>query len=392
MRKLAFGAITLIGLLTAACGDDGDGPTLDPDADTSPDATSVCNPVSNTGCDAGQKCTWINITDELGTIGCVEDGTVETNGACEYGDLGESTGFDNCVHGNICIGGLCEGTCVLATGEGCDANSNCSAYNIFANGEENPAYGACDANCDPVTQDRWDDAAMCGSTAESIAAGTPNRGCFLNFDDNGLPADPGGCAPVPGTVNNAHATNPFTQDANGYGPDGLVPSQDITAYSNGCEAGYAPLLRSANNTTAPLICMAYCLPGETYLGNDANENGLDGSAYECEDRGAATHECQYFWLFEGSATIPPTHTDGIGFCWTPENYLIALQDDEVEDDPWPRCGDIPNTDNDDPPNGIPDHLDWACAPYPEEALHGGPKPVVKAKLPFKPVTGKRQAR
>ena len=81
MKKLAFGAL-FIGLL-AACGGGDDGVTIVPDADDSVDASSACNPVAQTGCLAGEKCTWINIDsmNDVGTLGCVPDGSVATGSA-----------------------------------------------------------------------------------------------------------------------------------------------------------------------------------------------------------------------------------------------------------------------------------------------------------------------
>src|SRR5437773_1568528 len=104
MRKLAFGAL-MIGLLSAAgCGGGNSGDdVIIIDAPMADAPSGACNPVAQTGCATGEKCTWINIDSgaDLGTTGCVADGTAATTEACTYGADGQTTGFDNCVHGDI---------------------------------------------------------------------------------------------------------------------------------------------------------------------------------------------------------------------------------------------------------------------------------------------------
>jgi hypothetical protein len=352
MKKLAFGAL-FIGLL-AACGGGDDVQIIEIDAGDGPDASQACNPVAQTGCGADEKCTWINITDDLGTIGCVPNGTAGTGEACAYGPNGETSGFDDCLAQNICIGGACQGICTLADNGGCDNTTSCSRYSgLWANGSDTPIYGACDFLCDPVDQTRdFDNAAACGS----IDPAAPNRGCYMPPDDFGS------CAPIPAES----ATQ--TQGEEAYGP---APG---TPYLNGCAAGYAPLLLDAIGGTI-VICNAYCDPIETHSGA---QGGFQGQApYSCADR-ATTEECRYFWFLEGDETTPPTHTDGVGFCWEPDNYITDWDGDATTPETGaPRCQDLPNTDVDG--TGGPDHADWACAPF-QAAFHGQ---VKRHKPPFR---------
>src|SRR5437016_6095766 len=61
--------------------------------------SSICNPLTQTGCCAPEKCTWyIDATapTPLGHIDCAPEGVIPLGGACTYGPPG-TMGFDNCV-------------------------------------------------------------------------------------------------------------------------------------------------------------------------------------------------------------------------------------------------------------------------------------------------------
>src|SRR5262249_9954960 len=153
-----------------------------------------------------------------------------------------------------------------------------------------PELGACDPKCDPVTQNELTTppTAVCGGTGTGINA---TRGCYGQFDDNFS------CAGVPSTV----ASNPGMyagETDTAYGP------ASRGAYRNGCAPGFAPLLRSANDQTAPVVCMAFCQPQATNSGDTAGEGGAPGSGFTCSDRGELTQQCTFFWVFE---TIDPTN-------------------------------------------------------------------------------------
>jgi hypothetical protein len=203
----------------------------------------ACNPVGQTGCGPTEKCTWITIDsgNDLGIIGCVPAGTVAEAGDCTHGVDGETTGYDNCVAGQMCIGGICEAICTLAP-DSCDAKHSCQRY--FGLFETDPArYGACDYLCDPITQERADHAAACNS----IDPTRPDKACYGSFDSafhcdevwpqvscgthggTALPGDPSTC-----TDDNSTANFPmYSQYAVAYGPAGGV-------YDNGCAPGFGP--------------------------------------------------------------------------------------------------------------------------------------------------------
>ena len=357
--------------LVAGCGDDGgadvhdaarhDAPAEAPDAEVpdaevpdaevpdaeAPDAgipdaeipdgepPTGCDPVAQTGCGVGLKCTWVNIDDTSGVIDCVPNGSVVTAGECTMGPDGAATGFDNCLAGDYCIGGICQEICTVSP-DSCAATSVCSRYSGVFEGAF-PEMGACDFLCDPVDQTRTvDGAAACGSPVPA----TPNRGCYGVFDFAFR------CAPVPAMV----MADPLLYD---HGDTAYGPGTG-SAYLNGCAPGYLPTIRSSFDVDAPVLCVAACTPGPTSLEDPANANGLVGSGHTCADRGAPgpTWECRYFWIFETG--VPPLHPDGVGFCWDPDDYIADWDNDlDTPDTAAPRCSTIATA----------DQTGMGCAPY-----------------------------
>jgi hypothetical protein len=312
-------AVVLVALVLAACGAD-DLVLLDPPdaAETSCPEVLICNPVSQSGCASGEKCTHINNDTPdpcpRPSFGCVPDGTVLERGACAFGPAGPTTGYDDCVAGQVCVAGICEPICTVSPNS-CASGQRCTAYEeIFPSDPQ--LFGACGLSCDPVTQTRTvDGVADCGASP-----GT--RGCYGLFDDEFS------CAAVPTIV----VTSPSSYEQGSAAASG-------GAFVNGCAPGFAPLLHASNDVSTPIICVAYCDPLPTSLESPAGAAGA--SPHSCPDRGAATEECRYFWARENAST--PTNPDGVGFCWTPENYGSA------------RCNTISATDA--------GYATSACAPF-----------------------------
>jgi hypothetical protein len=282
-----------------------DGEVAPPDAgEPAPDATppdgepaDVCNPIAQTGCEPGEKCTTIRIDYANGetVTGCVPAGDVATGGACVYGPDGLTTGYDNCLGGDVCVASLCETICDAQT-DSCDDDHTCHRYaTVFDDG----ITGACDPLCNPVTQERYDGAAACGSPDATV----PTRGCYGALDFQFA------CANVPLQVQTTPTS--YQHEDTAYGP----PSGGY--YLNGCAPGYEPLITDAAGSVQ--ICVAMCTPGPTSLEDAANADGLVGSGHLCADRGATTAgtECRYLWAFEQD---PTSHPDGVGLCWTPASY------------------------------------------------------------------------
>lgn len=363
MKNVALGAI-LIGLL-AACGggDDGDDVTIDPDANTGgPDAASAaCNPVSQTGCATGEKCTWIEISDTLGKIGCVADGTVALGGACAYGAQGETTGFDDCVAGNICIGGACEEICT-ATPDSCPTTSACSQYSGLFDGFE-VQLGACDFKCSPGPQTRtFDDGAACGGTTERP------KGCY---------GWAWGTTPIEFTC-----TPDISDAAWNQPPSPLAPSGN--PYLNSCDAGFIPWISNFDDTVSTDVCIAWCQPVETHSG--ATGGALGQSPFSCGDRGATTGtdggrlECRYLHVLDNT---PDPALNNSGMCWSLDAYQAEWITMGVTE-PMPACTSLSNTtlvdsDGDGTPD-MPEHLYWGCAPWPTTLVSEKPVGGFRAKL------------
>lgn len=361
MKKLAFGA--LLGLL-AACGGGGgsgdDGPDLI-DASSGPDAAEACNPVAQTGCATGEKCTWVNIdsANDLGVVKCVPDGTVEEGGNCTMGADGEDTGYDDCVAGTYCIGysasqnrpGACEAICTLSPDSCPAAESACSRYAGVFEGAE---LGVCDFKCSPGTQRRvFDDAAACGSPD----ANAPIRGCYGIFREYT-------CSPAISTT--VHGEFPMPV------PPGQTPGQG--AYLNSCAPGYQ-VFQLAEGTEVDLYCVAMCQPQEVHSGVANPQTAKLGVApYRLTDRNVndAAFECRYLWfmqaIFQETAYIS-TELNDSGIAFNPSAWLYNDdQNEQTPDVPFPSCTTLTNalvdTDNDGTPD-TPDHESWGCAPLPE---------------------------
>ncbi|MCB9564047.1 MAG: hypothetical protein H6709_10165 [Kofleriaceae bacterium] len=349
MKKLAFGAL-FVGLLSvgaAACGGGSDTPDANinlVDSATGPDAqTTECNLLTNQGCATGEKCTWIDVTADLGKIGCATDGTVAVGGACTTGQPGETTGFDNCVGGSYCLGGVCEAICSQSP-DSCDpATSTCSSYAGLFDGAP-VDLGVCDFLCNPGKQERRSDlAANCGVGAQ----GTP-RGCYgYVWNSSANPRIDYACTPDISDAQVGQTPSPLTPDGN--------------PYLNSCDAGYWPYVNNfAGDVTQVDICLAFCVPGESFQGSTANIGGLVGSGFTCADRGAVTTgtECRFQHIFDGT---PDVALNTSGTCMVVGDYLADWDNDtNTPDTGIPSCGTLPQGDENNPDG----NLIWGCAPWP----------------------------
>jgi len=111
--------VPMLAPLLAGCSGDGAGR---PDAEVPPDAEwcpssqalSGCNPVSQTGCAAGEKCTWQYHAEGYGQVACVPAGPIPLDGACDFVAPGPTGGYDDCAAGLFCGGGTCKSICMDA--------------------------------------------------------------------------------------------------------------------------------------------------------------------------------------------------------------------------------------------------------------------------------------
>src|ERR1041384_8183405 len=100
MRNITV--LLVAGLSFAAGKDDGKVEIIDGAPTDVP--IGACNPLTQTGCNAGEKCTWINDQDNppIGHVGCAPDGTIALDGACTDPPAGPM-GYDTCVKGTVCL-------------------------------------------------------------------------------------------------------------------------------------------------------------------------------------------------------------------------------------------------------------------------------------------------
>jgi hypothetical protein len=298
MKKLAFAAMLMgaTGLLACGGDDDDGGTVVFPDAGGNTGAT--CNPISQQGCNANEKCTWIIVSESpfLGKTGCVEDGSVAIGGTCMRGEPGEATGYDDCAAGGLCINSLCREICSFNP-QSCGDGFTCASYENTFSDDTNNNTGVCDPTCHPVNQDCDD-----------------GFGCYLQ-----LSTGVGSCAGVPSA-----AAELKQNDAC------LSPNGGMSCYLNGCAEGYA-------STPAWLMgemphCTAYCTPVSTYLDDpDGDGDGpLVGTAvgegtYTCGTGGrvgAITgQQCRFFQSIPFSSGYPSHINPDFGFCGSKASEL-----------------------------------------------------------------------
>lgn len=380
MRKLAFGALAMVGLLLGACGDDGggsgdDGPDLI-DAAPDVDAPEGCNPVEQTGCADGEKCTWVTINraQQLGVTECVPAGDKLEGEACTQGPEGETTGFDDCAAGLYCISGVCETICTNSP-DSCNPEAYaCATYRgVFG---AMPTFGVCDFKCSPGTQRRLaGDADACGSPDPAA----PTRGCYGIFQDYT-------CSPVVSDRTHGQCGN-----------QAEVPVSECDPFLNACAPGYG-LFQIVEGTEAELLCVAYCQPQEVHSGTanaELAKRGTSPNSLNAPDRVGvpAQFECKYLWwlqaIFGEDAFISEELNDS-GVAFDPQGWTY---DDDMNagtpDVPFESCVDVPNTDED--KSGAPDHEEWGCAPLAPAANGKDRAKNIRANGAFRPVVLERVA-
>lgn len=288
-------ALLVAGFAACSGGGGGGGPPPEP-----PVVLTACDPVAQTGCSSGKKCTWIRISTSgtfTGALACTPVGNVDVGGTCQYGADGATTGYDNCKAGQVCLApitsaaqGTCELICNSSNVLSCTPSSQwtCSTFSDYFDPSGPAIAGLCQPQCNPLTQVRLTDgAAACGSPNPA----TPTLGCY-GAPVNAMPTV-FTCAPA--------------------GPSNMTERQPIlgTVYLNSCAPGYLPLL-DATTGSATVICSAVCSPAYTTLQSHATPGGV--SPYSCQDKGGgSTDECRYWWWLE--AGVPATSwSNGLGFC------------------------------------------------------------------------------
>ncbi|HEY5920513.1 MAG TPA: hypothetical protein VIV11_02530, partial [Kofleriaceae bacterium] len=301
-------------LIVAACGGDDDGPSKIIDAmpvihdapvdakvftdakqymDAPADASGACNPLTQAGCNVGDKCTWLLdalAPQYVGHIGCAPGGTGAVGDPCMYGAPGV-TGYDNCQRGLVCSNyrggtGTCKQICDQQGGSPmCSAGNVCVVYSgLFSTGVTTPAAGGvCDTSCDPLADNDFDGSGALTKTGTTCGTAT-SSGCY-GYPSFGTPPVTGwSCTTdihelVAQPIGLRHRVR--CTDINGCADPGPV------IYVNSCNQGYLPLLREST-TVSTAVCVALCKPKNCYSGNcgTANVDRLGDMPHRCNDTDA----------------------------------------------------------------------------------------------------------
>lgn len=381
MKKLALGAL-FVGL-AAACGGGNSNPML-PDSGMPPDSGPVqCSPTAQTGCDPGQKCTWIVDNEEprISHVGCVDDGTVEAFGTCTR-QPPAAGGADDCKAGNICLSGMCKPICDTNGGEPvCPTNYACVRYaDVLEDGGGNSLGGACEPGCDPLTQKLLvGGGEACGSPDPAA----PTLGCYGGIDFS--------CSRA-GDLDKV---------------DGTDPRENGVVYLNSCAPGYLPIFdRSTTDQTT--ICNGLCAaqpidntrPAPVAIAGNPSEVAKlptspaamagDGTCAATKKGRGGQSTCIYYYpRVQDSQTgeIPAafeTYTNKLGICLNRTDLQIDFDQNPATDpEAWGMnvgCQGLPPTSAD--PNTPWMGADfWWCQPA-EPAALTGTQQRKRARAPF----------
>lgn len=335
MKKLAFAALLCGAFGLVACGgDDGDdngngngnGPGGLADSGPSDDGggPDACNPVSQTGCDAGEKCAQFIESREpfLARTTCVPDGDASEGEACMIGDGSEeATGADNCEAGLACSGGACVGICSTDDLTTCGEDESCVLYENTFDDVGNDNIGLCAPACDPTTQTLLED-----GTGGDVPC--PNGGgCYLSVS-----LGTSSCARVPAQAEG------LTMDDACYGPT------TDSCYLNGCDAGYQAFWTDPSGVADSALCAAFCNHVDTYVEDGTLEGNLIGEAggTQCaggvvaggQGQGDNPYSCRSIqWFGDAVRTgwgICASNQIELGDCteFVKEDYVQGLSDDE----------------------------------------------------------------
>jgi hypothetical protein len=138
------------------CGSDRDTAVcVNAEEGTKMDAAVPCNPLTQSGCAAGEKCTWFIdalLPQYVGHVGCAPDGSLDVGDACRFGAPGIA-GYDGCKKSLVCGtarggDGICKHICDPSGGlPFCEAPTTCVTYaDLFASDvSAPPSVGVCDA-------------------------------------------------------------------------------------------------------------------------------------------------------------------------------------------------------------------------------------------------------
>src|SRR5512140_242706 len=354
MKMQALGAL-LVGVV-AACGS-GKVKLLDGGVD----APMACDPVAQSGCMAGEKCTWVvdvdgtATTNEIGHIGCAPAGATLDGAACADATMAVNGGADSCVAGELCISRKCKPICDPQLVDGaakgaCPTNYACSIYAGVFESSGPPVAGVCEPTCDPLTQALnvgTTGTAACGSLDATKPSGTcVASGGFRSFH----------CAPSGSMV---YANT-----------DRKAPLADSrgNAYLNGCAPGFIPFYYEDASGAMKTLCSGLCAPLKvdmTIASDPAHKDDNKGdptalgklptdaapaagkSTCAVGVKGSETEEdCRYVWfpLAQGDPTkaLTTPYNDTLGVCFAYQKFL-AVTVPGMPKQPEKSCANLPVT-------------------------------------------------
>ncbi len=298
MKKIASAALFVGALGLVACGGGGDDSPTFADSGIDGGNAAACNPVTQQGCEAGEKCGTLIESDMpvLARTACVPNGSVPPGGMCTVGDPGATTGFDDCEaeadQGFECVNGTCNEVCSRSPNS-CASGACVLFEGLFDDVGDGMSTGVCAPSCDPVAQD----------------CTTMTQGCYFDFN-----ASAGICAGVPMPAQTA------TQNQPCYGPAAGA------CYLNGCAKGFAALVPDDPDSMSPdFLCAFFCSPTNTSMNTTDGPGPATGiqapeTQFDCKNDAGETrvgpgvgnaYECRFLnGFYADTQDVSPT----IGFC------------------------------------------------------------------------------
>ena len=351
--------------------------------DSGSGSDSTCNPLAQTGCNTGEKCTWVydlvsaDGTNVLGHVGCAPEGDKAVGAKCTRNPAG-AQGFDDCTKDGFCkakrelVGpggtGVCEKICDNNGGDPmCGSGAACVAYHsIFEVSAMNVA-GVCDVKCDPFA----DNDPLRGVGSDASRPGTKCQtyeGCYGN---------PGQTLPTSFSCAREYNTDLHDRDectatsgnsmtnANPLGRVGCATA------SNGCAEGYMPLLIEETGSMVA-VCVAMCQPKSCWMGNCGTGNQTTNSNLTGDPAGRQCiagkilantsafnqavagpgglngDQCVFNWFFEidtNNMFHTSAYDDTAGWCMDHTRYKYDSNGDgmvDATDVARPKCDTLPN--------------------------------------------------